>query len=100
MMSDALGTDYTPGFSSTTSVADGRWHQILLSRAGRTASLYIDGTLEDTTTTPHRVDLVNDSRMRIGMSVCVGQDGTHPFRGEIDDVRFYLSALAPADLPQ
>lgn len=99
LMSDALGTDYTAGFTSTTSVADGEWHQIVMSRAGRTVSLYIDGNLEDTATTGHSVELVNDSRLRIGMSVCVGADGTRPFRGEIDDIRFYSSALTPEALP-
>jgi hypothetical protein len=98
LMSDRFATDNTPGFTSTTSVADGLWHTIVLSRAGRTVSLYIDGNLEATATTAHRIYLVNDSRLRIGMSICVGHDGTLPFQGKIDDVRLYSSALAPADL--
>jgi hypothetical protein len=99
MMSDQSGTDFTAGFTSTTSVADGAWHKIVISRAGRTVSLYIDGNLEATVTTAHRIELVNDSHLRIGMSVCVGVDGTLPFRGAIDDVKFYSSALTPAQLP-
>ena len=88
------GRDWTPGLSSTTSVNDGSWHAVALSRHGTTASLYIDGQLEATATTAHPVYLNNDARLRMGMSVCVGVDGARPFTGELDGLRIYHSALS------
>jgi hypothetical protein len=95
LMSDSSATDYTPGFSSITAVNDGSWHTVLLSRAGRTVSLYIDGNFEASAVTEHVVNLVNDTRLRIGIGACVGVDGTRSFRGQIDEVRLYASALTP-----
>jgi hypothetical protein len=79
--------------SSTTSISDGAWHQVAATRHGRTVKLYIDGTLEATTTTPTTVNLTNKAPMRAGVSTCDGVDGTHPFRGELDELMIFRSAL-------
>src|SRR5262249_40013945 len=79
--------------SSTTIVNDGAWHQVAVTRHGGTVKLYIDGTLEATTTTPAALNLANNAPMRAGVSKCDGVDGTRPFTGELDELKIFRTAL-------
>jgi hypothetical protein len=79
--------------SSTTSISDGAWHQVAVTRHGVTVKLYIDGNLEATTTTPATEYLANSAAMRAGVSTCDGVDGTSPFTGELDELMIFRSAL-------
>jgi hypothetical protein len=78
---------------STTSLNDGKWHLVVATRHGVTLSLYIDGDLEATTTSPTTVKVINDARMRAGVSKCDGIDGTHPFIGELDELMIFRTAF-------
>ena len=78
--------------SSTTSISDGAWHQVAVTRHGVTVKLYIDGTLE-ATTTPTTENLTNKAPLRAGVSTCDGVDGTQPFTGELDELMIFRSAL-------
>ena len=84
-----------PSYSatSTTSVSDGAWHQVAVTRHGRTVKLYIDGNLEATSTTPATAYLSNNASMRAGVSTCDGVDGTRPFTGELDELMIFRYAL-------
>ena len=79
--------------ASTTSVGDGAWHRVTVTRQAGTVNLYIDGTLETTITSPATANVTNHARMRAGVSTCDGIDGTHPFTGELDNLMIFRSAL-------
>jgi hypothetical protein len=98
LMADQLGHDVTPNFIGTTPINDGAWHHVALARHGRTASLYIDGVVEATATTPRPVDLWNDKPLRAGASVCDGIDGTRSLRGKLDELMIFKRALTKTQI--
>jgi sialidase-1 len=81
------------GVISTTSISDGAWHQVAVTRSGGTVKLYIDGTLEATTITPAALNVSNKAPMRAGVSTCDGVDGTSGFTGELAEPMIFRSAL-------
>jgi hypothetical protein len=83
---------------STTIISDGKWHLVVATRHGVTLSLYIDGNLEATTTSPTTVRVINDARMLAGVSKCDGLDGTHPFIGELDELMIFRTAFTQAQI--
>jgi hypothetical protein len=85
--------DFDNSVVSTTSVNDGAWHQVAAARHGPTVSLYVDGQLEATGTSPTMINATNDAHMRAGVSECDGVDGTHSFTGELDELMIFRSAL-------
>jgi sialidase-1 len=85
--------NYDNGVTSTTSVNDGAWHRVAATRHGPTVSLYVDGNLEATGTSPTTINVTNQAPMRAGVSKCDGIDGTHPFTGELDELMIFRTAL-------
>jgi hypothetical protein len=83
---------------STTSINDGNWHLVVVTRHGVTISIYIDGNLEATTTSATTVNVTNDARMRAGVSKCVGVAGIHPFIGELDELMIFRTAFTQAQI--
>lgn len=78
---------------SKTRVNNGEWHQVAVTRTGRTVRLYVDGSLKATGTSPQKAEIQIKAPMRAGVSVCDGIDGTHPFTGELDELMIFDSAL-------
>jgi hypothetical protein len=89
---NTAGKDYI-ALTSTTTVNDGAWHWVAVTRHYRTVLLYVDGTLEATGTSPTTANVQKDTPMRAGVSTCDGVDGTHAFTGELDDLQIWASAL-------
>jgi hypothetical protein len=89
--------DYS-SVGSTTSINNGAWHQVAVTRHGRTVKLYVDGTLEATTTTPATADVSNDAALRAGVSMCDGIDGTSPFTGDLAELMIFTAALTQPQL--
>ena len=89
------GTYPTSGYSatSTTSINDGAWHQVAVTRHGVTVNLYIDGTLETTITSAATANVNNNARMRAGVSTCDNVDGTQSFTGVLAELMIFRSAL-------
>ncbi len=89
------GTYPTSGYSatSTTSVNDGTWHQVAVTRRGVIVRLYIDGTLETTITSAATAKLVNNAPLRALVSTCDGVDGTQPLTGKLAELMIFRSAL-------
>jgi hypothetical protein len=87
---------YWTGFWSGPRVNDGSWHHVALVRAGSTVSLYVDGV--QTTPTPVATAGVlyvsNSSYFLIGSGVC----GTATFRGQLDEIEYFNSALTQAQI--
>ena len=79
----------TASLSGTPIYGDGAWHHAAFTRAGTTFSLYIDGTLvQSTTASVGDVDSASTSAY-IGRSAA----GDELFKGSIDEVAVYTSAL-------
>jgi len=81
-----------------TVIDDGEWHQIaavLSGGNGQTVRLFVDGREDGggTLTATSRT-----ASPQAGFSLGRAMWGGTPFRGEIDDIRVYARALAPAEL--
>lgn len=74
---------------STRSVFDGFWHTIRVERTGTLLSLFIDGSLEATSTSWEAVDIVPDDDLILGNQYVSSIFPTAPFVGEIDALRIF-----------
>jgi hypothetical protein len=79
------------------SLANGAWHQLALSVTGPLARLYFDGTLADaqTSSLPNGTVHLGPDHLFIGGDTYFSSE---KFGGNIDDVRYFQSALSEADV--
>jgi hypothetical protein len=94
---DIAGQDYMD-LGSTAAVNDGVWHWVAVTRQGASASLYVDGKLQDTATTATIADISKQTPMRAGVSTCDGVDGTAAFVGELDELMIFQGALTQSQI--
>jgi len=84
------------GAQSTSVVADGEWHHVVLTRAAGTGDVqvYVDGTLEDSVSA--RSGTIGNSFDSLGR---IEDTGTSPeyFDGRLEDVQVYDSVLSSSD---
>jgi hypothetical protein len=80
---------------STAAVNDGAWHWVAVTRQTTTASLYVDGQLQATTTTATTADISKSTPMRAGVSSCDGVDGTTPL---VDELMIFEAALTQSQI--
>jgi hypothetical protein len=71
---------------------------VAVTRHGVTVNLYIDGTLEATTTSPATANVNNSDQLRAGVSTCDGIDGTHSFTAELAELMIFRSALTQSQV--
>jgi hypothetical protein len=91
----------TNGARSTTSVSDGNWHFIAITRNSVTGTtqVYVDGTLESTVTAAGLQGTITNV-LGIGFTNGVNQDFSRRidndkyFNGSLDDLRIYSSVLS------
>jgi hypothetical protein len=79
-------------------INDGAFHLTAFVRQGTTASVYIDGTIDSTATTPAVADVLNSAPLTAGKSVCDGRDGTVPLEGQIDEIELFSRALSASEI--
>ena len=84
--------------SAIRTVNDGVFHHVALVRQGPTASLYIDGILDSSNTTPGVTNLNTAASLIAGKSTCTGVDGTNFFTGLLDEIEIYDRALSAAEV--
>lgn len=82
---------YQFDFSTTTTVNDGAWHQVVAQREGETGRIYIDGVLAGNAVGPVKA-LDPSLQVAIGFDA---RDQNKHFQGTIDDVRIYRSSIDP-----
>lgn len=75
-----------------TVINDGEWHHIAVRRSGSTLSFFIDGVLDISHRNISSIDINNDAPFQIGNSVCVGQNTTLKFKGQLDELRIWSVA--------
>ncbi len=74
--------------------AAGAWHNVVYSYDGTNNKFYLDGVAVTTTTTAHQSATVSVARLG-------SYDGSHElFKGSLDDVRVYNTALTAAQIAQ
>jgi hypothetical protein len=83
---------------STATVNDGAWHWVAVTRQTTTASLYVDGRLQATTTTATTADISKSTPMRAGVSTCDGVDGTTALVGQLDELMIFPVALTQSQI--
>ncbi|MEQ8384807.1 MAG: CHAT domain-containing protein [Coleofasciculus sp. A1-SPW-01] len=85
------------GVTSTVSLNDGEFHHVAFIKEGSSISLYVDGILQDTD-----IDITN-SPTQNNSPLFLARRGSNPpvdnfFRGSIDEVAIYDSALSPDEV--
>ncbi|EDX76173.1 haemagglutination activity domain protein [Coleofasciculus chthonoplastes PCC 7420] len=85
-----------PVVSSTVSIDDGQFHHIAFIKEGSTLSLYVDGILQDTNTDTINSPTQNNSPLFLARRG--GNAFDNFFRGSIDEVAIYDSALSPDEV--
>ena len=78
-------------------VNDDRWHHVVAVYDGATASLYIDGVLDNSSERAGLID-INDLPITIGARYDDATTVSHSFNGLIDDVRVYSYSLSAAQI--
>ncbi|MFB9831444.1 LamG-like jellyroll fold domain-containing protein [Actinoallomurus acaciae] len=91
--------------TSSSSVADGNWHHVILASAAGTQSMYLDGRLVGSLT--GTVNIAGQSNVYVGTGFLGGYwpDESHSgaagtptyFNGQISDVAYYHSQLSSQD---
>jgi hypothetical protein len=94
---NTVGQDYMD-LGSTAVVNDGAWHWVAVTRQTTTASLYVDGQLQATTTTATTADISKRTPMRAGVSTCDGVDGTAALVGQLDELMIFSVALTQSQI--
>ena len=94
---NTVGQDYVD-LGSTAVVNDGAWHRVAVTRQTTTASLYVDGQLQATSTTATTADISKTTPMRAGVSTCDGVDGTDALVGELDELMIFHAALTQSQI--
>ena len=94
---NTAGEDYM-NLGSTAPVNDGAWHWVAVTRQTTTASLYVDGQLQATSTTATTADISKTTPMRAGVSTCDGVDGTNALVGQLDELMIFGVALTQSQI--
>jgi hypothetical protein len=89
---DSAGTNYRLLTGGAT-VTDGDWHHFALVRQGTSIRIYVDGALDASATTAAPTRIASAAPLRMGRGPCSGN-----YRGRLDDVRYFGSALSAADV--
>ena len=92
-------------FESSTDVDDNNWHHVVFTYNAGNAYLYVDGSLEDSTTSGSKIGTGNTRYGFIGVgSEAESFDGDKGpddyFDGEIDNVKIWNRALSSTEISQ
>jgi RHS repeat-associated protein len=102
-VSGAAKQSWIQSLASSGSVADGKWHHVVLAGTGTAQSLYLDGTLAQSTTGSVTLTPGTQPYAYLGAGYTgVGASGltasmTSYFTGSIEEAAFYRTALSSAD---
>jgi hypothetical protein len=89
---DTTPTNYNVVISPVP-INDGAWHHVAVVREGVTASIYIDGALSASGSTPGVTNISNNRPLTIGRGSCHRQ-----FGGRVDELTYYNSALPASSI--
>ncbi len=81
-----------------TTINDGLWHHVALTRAGTSVSMYLDGTMRTNITMASLIDFTNANPFQLGRNVCEGAAGIQPYQGLMDEISIYNRALSASEI--
>lgn len=83
----AYDTLFGGAVTTSTNVADGRWHHIAVTRASGTFTIYVDAVEAGTGS--------SSENYPVGSKLFIASEGVHPyFPGSLDEVAVYPTALS------
>jgi len=81
-------------FTGTKIVGSTGWHHVALVRSGITLSLYVDGEIDNSTSTGGTaVNVTGSGNFEIGAGPCTGFGGYTYLAGSLDEIAFWNRAL-------
>ncbi|MDB6027830.1 MAG: C-terminal target protein, partial [Verrucomicrobiales bacterium] len=89
---------YFAGLATTFALNDDVWHHVAWVRQGTHLYVYVDGTLNNTTITTAVADINNTANLKLGVTPCVGVDGTSAYSGAVDELSIFNRALSAAEI--
>ncbi|RZV68505.1 MAG: choice-of-anchor D domain-containing protein, partial [Flavobacteriaceae bacterium] len=96
IVSFSVGTTAADRIDSNTAIPDNVWHHVSVSYDGSIARLYIDGVLDNSKTLTSPTP--NGSEFAIGAVFVDKADVRDYFKGSIDEIRVWDTALTPDQL--
>ncbi len=86
--------NHNSGFVGENAVSFGEWHNVIIQHDGNeTLSLFINGVFEASTTDISECSLLSESNILIGHRSITNQASKKPYKGGIDELRFYNRAI-------
>jgi hypothetical protein len=95
METDDWSNAYT-SLTGTAVVNDGNWHQLSAVRQNGILTLYVDGVSDASGAST--ADLNNYYTGTLGRSVCTWYNGSVPYNGDMDELRFWNRALCKDEI--
>ena len=86
--------------NANTSINDGQWHHIAITRVGTTVSLYIDGTLDIVNNAFSLANLSNTAALEFGRGACNAFPGAAFYQGKMDEIKIWNYALSATDIQE
>jgi hypothetical protein len=94
---DSWGTNYNVMFAPKA-IDDGDFHHVAIVRQGTAASVYIDGAVDASQTTPGVTNISNSASLIAGKSACTGSGATEFFTGLLDEIEIFNRALSEIEI--
>jgi hypothetical protein len=95
---DAAGTNYIGFRSARGGYNDGNWHQVVVTRSGRTLTLYIDGAASNSGTAAGTANINNRNVFKIGRSLVDRNTPRFSLNAYFDDLALYSTALSASQV--
>ncbi|TCJ14349.1 HYR domain-containing protein [Flaviaesturariibacter flavus] len=86
------------GLNGIKSVNNGQWHTVAVTRQGSVYSIYVDGLLDNSITRSVNANYTNPYTLQIGNNICINQNGSIRFVGDLDEIRFWNRGLCLDEL--
>ena len=95
---DAAGTNYIGAKSSKSGLNDGNWHHIVVTRSGKTLTLYIDGQLSNSGNGAGAANINNGKAFKLGRSLVDSNTARFAPAALFDDLAIYNTALTASQV--
>lgn len=83
---------------TSTKVADGKWHHIVVTREGRNGRIWVDGVpASRAAVLSSQMDINNNAQLQLGKNVCSVSTDKY-YKGVLDELRIYNKTLTPTEI--
>ena len=88
----------TYSVTGTSDVANGAWHHIAATYDGTTVKLYVDGSMQASTSVTGKLNWLVNSGVIVGRTVGTSSSTWNRFTGDVDEVAIYDRALTLSEV--